>query len=603
MLRSLIHRLHPVWRLAERRRLRAALVILLGLLAAAVEGLGIGLIIPLLALVTGSTEAGGSGLASWLRDFGSGYSATARVAVVAAAMFALIALRNLLVFANSALSASVAGQTGHRLRSELVQRLLAADYSFVRDQEPGKLLNIVSTESWRTVDCVNWTLALIVNASAALILYAFLLALSWQLTAMVTVVLAVTLLVHGLYTRRLQAPSRVVSAANGGMLARAMDVIQAAQLVRLFNQQGREQARFEAASESLRASVLRLRLRTALLLPLSEILFAGCFLLLVVTAWRLGFGFPLVATFMVLLYRLQPYVRNLQWFWGQLVGWTGALESVGWLLGAGERAPAPTGALRPGPLADSIRFEGVCFAYGGGPPATPVLRRASFAIPARRATGIVGRSGAGKSTVVQLLTRLVDPDEGRILIDGVPLRDIDPSSWRGRIAVASQELELVSASVFENIAYAKPGAAPTDVERAARLAEAHDFIVALPGGYRTMVGSRGLRLSAGQRQRIALARAILVEPELLILDEATNAVDGISEQALLETIRRRAGRGTTLLISHHHRTLSVCDHVVVLNGGRVAAQADWASVRHLGMEDLYEVGASDTEARPAQAGA
>lgn len=602
MLRSLAHGLLPVWRLSERRLLRVALVLLLGLTAAALEGFGIGLIIPLLAVVTGSPEVGGSGLVAWLRDFGAGFSPAVRVVVISAAMFGLVALRNLVVFANSALSARIASEAGHRIRSELARRLLWSDYAFVREQEPGRLLNIVSNESWRTVDCVNWTLAFIVNASAALILYVFLLALSWPLTAMVSVVLLILLLVHGRLARRLQAPSRALSAANGRLSARALDVIHAAQLVRLFNQQRREQARFEAASDDVRAGVLQLRLRSSLLLPLSEILFAGFFLLLIVAAWRWGFGFPLVATFMVLLYRLQPYVRNLQWFWGQVVGWTGALESVGWLLGAGDRVPAPTGSIGVAPLADSIRFEGVSFAYGREQPATQVLRRASFVIPARKATGIVGRSGAGKSTVVQLLTRLVEPGEGCILIDGIPLRDIDPASWRSRVAVASQELELVNASVLDNIAYGMPDASRSDVERAARLAEAHEFIERLPEGYLTAVGPRGFRLSAGQRQRIALARAILAEPEVLILDEATSAVDGISEVAILETIRRRSGRGTTLLISHHHRTLSVCDHVVILNGGRVAAQAEWMAVRHLGMEELYEVGASGLGAPTAQGG-
>jgi subfamily B ATP-binding cassette protein MsbA len=298
---------------------------------------------------------------------------------------------------------------------------------------------------------------------------------------------------------------------------------------------------------------------------------------------------------MVLLYRLQPYVRNLQVFWGQLWGWSGALEAVAWLLQADRNSPAPTGALRHAQLSKSIVFDRVTFSYAAGARATDVLRQANVLIPAGKATGFIGRSGAGKSTIVQLLTRLVEPSEGAILVDDVPLRDIDPAHWRSRIAVASQDLELVNASVFDNIAYAIPDATQADVERAARLAEAHDFIRALPEDYGTLIGAGGTRLSAGQRQRIALARAILCEPDILVLDEATNAVDGMSEAAILETIKRRSGRCTTLLISHHHRTISVCDRVVVLNNGRVAAQADWSSVRHLSMEDLYDLGASNLE--------
>ena len=333
-----------------------------------------------------------------------------------------------------------------------------------------------------------------------------------------------------------------------------------------------------------------MHVRSGLLVPLSEILFAGVFLVIIVSAWRMGFGFPLVATFMVLLHRLQPYVRILQGSWGQLWGWSGALDSVARLLETDGTSTAPSGSVTRAPLTKAITFDRVTFSYDTAARTADVLRDASLVIPALQATGFIGRSGAGKTTIVQLLTRLVEPSAGVIRVDDIALRDIDPASWRARIAVASQDLELVNATVLQNIAYALPDASQPEVERAARLAEAHDFIVALPQGYATLIGAGATRLSAGQRQRIALARAILCEPEILVLDEATNAVDGVSETAILETIKARSGRATTLLISHHHRTISVCDRVVVLNDGRVSAAADWASVRHLRMEELYELG-------------
>lgn len=595
MLAFVPHRLFPVWRLAKRELNLVPLVVILGLAGAALEGLGIGLVIPLLAVVTQSGDIGGSGLANWLRSFGADMAPAARIVIIALVMFALISLKNIVVFANNTLSAYICGQAGHRIRGELTRQLLSVDYPFMRDQDPGRLLNTLSHESWRVSDAVNSALAFLVNAATATILYGLLVALSWRLTVIITAALAVMLLVHGFLAKRLQSPSRIVTAENNKLQARMLDVIHAAQLIRLFNQQSREQTRFDTASNSVRAGVLRLQARSALLAPLSEMLFAGVFLVIVVSAWGWGFSFPLVATFMVLLYRLQPYVRNIQGFWSQIWGWSGALEAVGWLLAAGEKAPAPTGAVTHAPLSRSITFDHVSFSYAPGARAAEVLRDASFLIPAGKATGFVGRSGAGKSTIVQLLTRLVEPSEGDILVDDISLSDIDPAGWRSRVAVASQELELVNATVFDNIAYGIPNAAQADVEHAARLAEAHDFIVMLPEGYQTSVGARGTRLSVGQRQRIALARAILCEPEILVLDEATNAVDGVSESAILETIKRRSGRYTTLLISHHHRTLSVCDRVVVLNNGRVAAQADWSAVRHLSMEELYNLGASSLE--------
>ena len=595
MLDFIRHRLLPIWRLSERQLTLVPLVVLLGLTAAALEGLGIGLVIPLLAVVTGAANIGGSGVATWLRNFAGGMEPSARIAIIALMMFALILLKNLLAAANAALSSYICGQAGHRIRTEIANRLLVAHYPFIRDQEPGALMNIFANESWRAADAVNATLNVLVNACAAVILYGFLLALSWQLALIISVALVFMLVVHGYLAKRLRAPSRLVSAESGKLSARMLDIIHAAQLIRLFNAESREQHRFDTASDTVRAGVLRLQTRSALLPPLSEILFAGVFLVIIVSAWRWGFSFPLVATFMVLLHRLQPYVRNLQASWGQLWGWSGALEAVAQLLERDVTSAAPKGSVTHAPLATAITFDRVTFSYDTVARTADVLREASFVIPARQATGFIGRSGAGKTTIVQLLTRLVAPSEGEIRVDDVSLRDIEPTSWRGRIAVASQDLELVNATVFENIAYARPNAPQSDVERAARLAEAHDFIAELPKGYATLIGAGATRLSAGQRQRIALARAILCEPEILVLDEATNAVDGVSETAILETIKARSGRSTTLLISHHHRTISVCDRVVVLNDGRVAAQADWASVQHLPMEELYALG-SGTDA-------
>ncbi len=216
-----------------------------------------------------------------------------------------------------------------------------------------------------------------------------------------------------------------------------------------------------------------------------------------------------------------------------------------------------------------------------------VLRAANFEIRQGRSTAIVGRSGAGKTTIVNLLCRFVEPDEGDILIDGISLNRIDPVLWRRQIALASQDLELIDGTILENITYGH-NASLAEAENAAKLAEAHEFIEKLPEGYETVVGYRGASFSAGQRQRIALARALVRDPEILILDEATNAMDGLSEAAIVETLKSRAGRRATIVISHHRSTISFCDEVVILDGGRVRNQTPFAEVATLSMDQLYE---------------
>jgi len=280
-------------------------------------------------------------------------------------------------------------------------------------------------------------------------------------------------------------------------------------------------------------------------------------------------------------------VRALQQTWSQVLGWSGSLEEVRWLLDSTDKPKPPAGDEPAHGLHGEIKFDGVTFKYPGSAARPVVLRSASFEIRHGRSTAIIGRSGAGKTTIVNLLCRFVEPDEGSILIDGSPLHQMDPAQWRDRIALASQDLELVDGTILENIAYGR-SASLAEAERAARLAEAHEFIEKLPDGYETVVGYRGASLSAGQRQRIALARALVRDPDILILDEATNAMDGLSEAAIVETLKLRAGRRTTIVISHHRSTISFCDDVVILAGGRVRNQTPFAAVSSLSMDQLYE---------------
>ena len=224
MLGLLFHRLTAIWRLAGRQLALAPLVMVLGLAAAALEGLGIGLAIPLLAIVTGASQVGGSSFTALLRNFAADLAPHTRIVVIAGVMFSLIVIKNVVSFANTALSSYVCGRAGHAIRSQLALRLLSVDYAFMRDEEPGRLLNILANESWRTTDFVNASLSLLVNACAAAILYGLLLALSWQLTLIITVALAFMLVVHGFLAKRLHSPSKLVSGENHRLMARMLDL-------------------------------------------------------------------------------------------------------------------------------------------------------------------------------------------------------------------------------------------------------------------------------------------------------------------------------------------------------------------------------------------
>ena len=224
---------------------------------------------------------------------------------------------------------------------------------------------------------------------------------------------------------------------------------------------------------------------------------------------------------------------------------------------------------RPLPRATgAVEFKDVSFSYA---PDRPVLHGVSFTVPAGACVGVAGATGAGKTTLLSLLTRFYDPVAGQVLLDGVDLRDIKLVDLRRQFAIVQQEPVLFSSSVADNIAYAKSDASHQEIEDAARAANAHDFIVTLPGGYDTLVGERGMQLSGGERQRIALARAFLRDAPLLLLDEPTSSVDVQTESVIMDALTRLMTGRTTFLIAHRLSTLEGCDIRMTIDGGRLAS--------------------------------
>jgi ATP-binding cassette, subfamily B, bacterial len=217
-----------------------------------------------------------------------------------------------------------------------------------------------------------------------------------------------------------------------------------------------------------------------------------------------------------------------------------------------------------------VELRGVRFAYEGAP--KPALHDIDLVVEAGTTVALVGATGSGKTTLVQLLGRLYDVTEGEVLIDGADVREVDLDSLRGSIAVVDDDPFLFSASVHENIAYARPDASREEVELAAERAQAAGFIAELPAGYDTRVGERGLTLSGGQRQRIAIARALLADPRILILDDATSSVDASTEQAIKSALREVMAGRTTFVIAHRLSTIALADDIVVLEGGTIAAR-------------------------------
>jgi ATP-binding cassette subfamily B protein len=253
-----------------------------------------------------------------------------------------------------------------------------------------------------------------------------------------------------------------------------------------------------------------------------------------------------------------------------------------------EVADKPAAAELP-PGDGEIRFENVSFSYLEG---RPVLEDLELALDAGTTLALIGHTGSGKTTLASLVPRFYDVDSGRVLVDGVDVRDVTLASLRREIGVIPQDPFLFSTTVRENIAFGRPGMTDAEVERVARLAQAHEFAERLPQGYETVIGERGITLSGGQRQRIAIARALALDPRILILDDATASVDATTEAQIRAGLREVMRGRTTLIIAHRLSTIALADEIVVLDRGRIAARGthDELLERSEVYREIYEHG-------------
>jgi ATP-binding cassette subfamily B protein len=410
----------------------------------------------------------------------------------------------------------------------------------------------------------------------------YLFALSPQLAGMLMLGIPFVILPMVIAGRQIRNLSRSSQDRIADVGSTVSETLGAMKIVQAFGQEAREASRFDVAVEdAFHVAKRRMRMRALMTTIVIGLIFSSVTMLLWkgtidVAAGRMTGGS--IAAFVFTGALVAGAFGALSEVYGDLLRGSGAAGRIGELLAARPeiRAPAKPVAL-PDPPLGTLAFEKIEFRYPTRPD-DKAVHDLSLSVAPGETVAVVGPSGAGKSTLFQLALRFYDPQEGRVLLDGVDLRDADPAAIRARIALVPQDTVIFAASARDNLRYGKWDATDDEILAAAKAANAHEFIAKLPGGYDNFLGEAGARLSGGQRQRIAIARALLRDSPLLLLDEATSALDAESERLVQDALDRLMQSRTTIVIAHRLATVRAANRIIVMNDGRIVETGTHASL-------------------------
>ena len=459
------------------------------------------------------------------------------------------------------------------LRMEIYRKILALPLGFFSQERKGDIIARISGDVQEVETSITSTIEMLIKNPILILIYlGVLFRMSWQLTLFVIVFAPLMIGIISATGRRLKADSAEAQQYWSDTMSQVEETLGGLRIVKAFRAERRMERRFEGVTESMRRKSSQVAVRQASAHPVSEFLGSAMIAIVLWFGGTLILGehavidAPSFMSYMAILYSIIQPVKDLSRAAYGIPKGLASMERIDVILRADNpiREPAQPKALHE--FREAIRFSGVKFRYEGG---REVLRGIDLEIPKGKTVAIVGASGAGKSTLVDLIPRFYDPSEGSITIDGTDIRDASLQDLRDLMGNVNQDPILFNDTVYNNIAFGKQDATPEEVEAAARIAGAHEFILEKPEGYQTNIGDRGVKLSGGQRQRISIARAILKNPPILILDEATASLDTESERSVQEALEKLMSGRTTIAIAHRLSTIRNADEIIVLDEGRI----------------------------------
>ena len=492
---------------------------------------------------------------------------------LSAVMILMTALKTACYFGSTAVMVPLRTGIVKDMRMEIYNKILSLPLGFFSQERKGDIIARMSGDVQEVENSITGSLDMIIKNPILIIIYlGTLIAISWKLTLFVLIFAPLMIWLMGVIGRNLKKKSTEAQALWSDTMSQVEETLGGLRVIKAFLAEKVMSLRFGKVTDAMRRKNARVATRQALAHPVSEFLGTVmiCIVLCVGGALIVGdnsfIDAPTFIYFMTILYSIIQPIKDLSKAAYNIPKGLASMERIDRILNARNSIKDSEGAKDIASLDKSIRFEGVGFSYDGS---RQILSDINLEIPKGKTIAIVGASGGGKSTLVDLIPRFYDVNEGRITLDGTDIREFKLESLRALMGNVNQEPILFNDTIFNNIAFGVEGATEQQVIEAAKIANAHEFIMEKEEGYQTNVGDRGCKLSGGQRQRISIARAILKNPPILILDEATAALDTESERAVQEALERLMNNRTTIAIAHRLSTIKDADEIIVIDEGRI----------------------------------
>jgi ABC-type multidrug transport system fused ATPase/permease subunit len=525
------------------------------------------------------------------------------IAAVAAVAVVIIALFNALAsYLANYFTESVGQWVANDLRMRTYHHLQYLSLRYYDTHQAGVLLSTITADVLTIQNFASSaTLGIVVDMITILGMLVIMFFMNWDFTLIAVAVTPLMLLLASRFKKAVKKSTHEVRKQQSNIVAVVQQDLESIRVVKAFGRQELEQEELQVVSHATVAAALKARQVKALLSPLVSIIVAGCVgfvlwrgSLLILAGWMTAGELTVFLSYLGSFFK--P-VKDLASMNNSIAQTAVAVERIRQILDADSILPEKADA-REQPIHGEIVFDHVAFAYDEN---YPVLRDVSFTVNAGQMIGVVGPTGGGKSTIMSLIPRFYDPSAGKVLVDGIDVRDYRLRNLRDQIGYVLQETVLFRGTVRDNIAYGRAGATDEEIIEAAKLANADEFITRMPNGYQSFVGDRGDTLSGGQRQRIGIARAIIRNNPILILDEPTAALDTESERLVIEALERLMKGRTVLTIAHRLSTIRDADKIIVLKGGVVAEQGTHDQLLAMGgtYAELYSVQFDTTAAKAA----